>query len=237
MQFTQNTEASEERFFGGRIEKTGATTGMFIRAYEEESANTGSKCLHLDFISNAGEDGTIRIWYYSGGKDAEIEMGKNTIEGILMPLLKIPSLKSKPNDIIQVYDFNLGQTVDKKVTSFPQLCNKQIGVVWQRTVYKRNKQKDGEWFGVNVEAVRYFDAETKQTSSEKVKDLPATLLEKYLDKLPDLKVPKDLQEQYYAKEDAHIMNQAKSQPSAQTYMPGTNPTPTIDADYDDDLPF
>lgn len=241
MQFTVDKQAaSEERFFGGRISENGLKNGILIRVYKKVSDTALSEAIHFDFISDLGEDGSWDI-YYQCKDGSNNDIGISQIQGIILPLLGVDQPREKQNDIIQVYDYALKATIDKKVTSYPQLMNKRIGVVWQNEVFKSDRlMKNGSFYGTQFVPKKFCDAETRQTADEKIKGLPATLIDKYLKTLKDLNIPAKIKEGYLkeiGQEDEHIMNQAKSQPKAQSYIPGSSSSTSNNNDFDDDIPF
>jgi hypothetical protein len=200
---------------GGRINKTGAYTGFFTKAYEIVSAKTGSKAIHLEFVSDNGSSAAIDLWYWSGKTDALIDFQMDATVFPLLSLMGLKSLREKPNHSIEVWDFDVKGLVSKKFTAFPDLANKPIGVIFQMEEYQKNNGTLGE----QARAFRFFDAKTRQTAKEKANENDAVAVELLLADLPDVKRLSLLSTQIVNVQDAQIIQKAN------------------DFDFDDDIVF
>lgn len=229
MQFVQDKKASaSERFFGGKIDSTGLHNGHFLRAYKRLSSDSEAEFIHFDFMSDAGQDASFDICYKKRD-GSENEYGIADIQGLIMPLLGVESLKEKLNDVVQLWDVSVGAMADTKVTSYPQLVDKHIGIVFQAEVFKAKKpMKSGEYYGINFNPKKYCDADTKQTANEKINDSAASLIDTYLKTLKDLFIKSDLRDGYLAETGGFIEPEVKNKPDS----------PKLASDeFDEELPF
>lgn len=218
LSFTLDQDAVKgESFSGGRINDTGKYIGMALRAYEKVAAS-GSKAIHLDYISNEGKDGSIDIWHWSGkdgGKPVEFQV---KFLQTLMASLSLSKLEPKENVQIEVYDFESKGMVTKRVTAYPQLMNKQFGTVWQIEEYKKQKLEDGVYvdtgeLGERAICTRFFDAATGQTGKEKLEKTDPVAIDAYVETLPDVKRLKISGAQIVKAKDAQIIKQASDSSS------------------------
>lgn len=189
---------------GGRIETSGAYTGYFTKAYETVSERTGSKAIRLEFTADDGSFSTVDIWYWSGKNNDYIERSMNELVYPLMSLFELKTLREKPNHSIDVYDFDARGMVSKKFTAFPDLANKPIGIVFQMEEY----QKNNGGLGLQARALRFFDAETRQSAKEKMNNLPAKAVEALLEKLEPVKRLNLSAKQEVKAKDAQIIEKA-----------------------------
>ncbi|MFA6278403.1 MAG: hypothetical protein WC622_16770 [Pedobacter sp.] len=219
LSFTLDQDAvKSESFSGGRINTTGKYIGLALRAYEKVAAS-GSKAIHLDYISNDGKDGSIDIWHWSaknGGQPVDFQV---KFLQTLMASLGIANLTPKENTTIEVYDYDSKGMVSKRVTSYPQLENKQFGTVWQIEEYKKQKLEGtvyvetGE-LGERAVCLRFFDAETGKTGKEKLEKTDAVAIDAFVDDLADVKRLKLSPQQVIKAQDAQIVNQASNSNSS-----------------------
>ncbi|MFA5166766.1 MAG: hypothetical protein WC449_05775 [Candidatus Paceibacterota bacterium] len=185
--FTYSKEtAKEESFQSGPISKTGDYLGRITQAYETVSTG-GAVGLALDIVSDQGQRISHTIWHISKAGDT-LDFGVAAINS-LMSALSLRELKPKQNTIIQKWDFDTKSTKDVKVTGYPQLIDKHLGFVVQMVEYY--KWKDGhatDAVGERGEVIRFFDADTRQTSSEKADGIDAAILDAWLPSLPVVKM-------------------------------------------------
>jgi len=221
LSFTLDQNAvKSESFSGGRINATGKYIGLALRAYEKVAAS-GSKAIHLDYISNDGKDGSIDIWHWSaknGGQPVEFQV---KFLQTLMASLSIAELKPKENTTIEVYEYASKGMVSKRVTSYPQLENKQFGTVWQMEEYEKQKidETTGKYvstgeIGERAVCLRFFDAATGQTGKEKLEKTDAVAIDAFIDDLDDVKRIKLTPQQVIKAQDAHIVSQAANSNSS-----------------------
>lgn len=214
LSFTLDQDAvKSESFSGGRINTTGKYIGMALRAYEK-IADSGSKAIHIDYITNDGKDGQIDIWHWSGKNGGQPVEFQIKLLQTLMAALSIPKLEPKENVTIEVYDFDAKGMVSKRVTAYPQLINKQFGTVWQVEEYeKQEKDSTGKYVGTGeikerVNCTRFFDAATGQTGKEKLEKTDPVAIDAYVDTLPDVKRLKLSGAKIVKAQDAQIISKA-----------------------------
>ncbi|MDD3644368.1 MAG: hypothetical protein PHR19_02450 [Bacteroidales bacterium] len=197
--FTANkTDAQNESFSSGAI-KTGFHAGVITKAYERLSKSSAAKALHIDFMSFTGGFGSIDLWHTSG---AGVQVDKNgkplpAIAQInqLMALLGIESLTPNPNGKVEVYDWDSKSTVERRMTTYPQLVNKTIGTVWQTEEYKKQvdngdgKLVDASPLEIKERAVwlKFCDSQTRQSAGEFINGSEAKLIDQFLVGLDEVK--------------------------------------------------
>jgi hypothetical protein len=196
--FTANkTDAQNESFSSGAI-KTGFHAGVITKAYERLSKSSSAKALHLDFMSFTGGFGSIDLWHMSGLGVQTDKNGKPlpAIAQInqLMALLGIESLTPNPNGKVEVYDWDSKSTVERRMTTYPQLVNKTIGTVWQTEEYKKQEEKDGKWVDASTLEIKeravwlkFCDSQTRQSAGEFINGSEAKLIDQFLIGLDDVK--------------------------------------------------
>lgn len=218
MQFNVEEPKEVRIYIGGRIKEPGAYVGKFDRVYEHQS-ESGAVGLWFEFLSDKGE--SCR-WYLNTIKrdGSNNDIGYSEIQSQIMPLLGLKSLREKQNDTMSFWDYDIKAEVNRRVTSFPQLMNKEIGVFF--------KSEQNEYNGkVNIQFRPdfYFDPKTKQTAEEKHNNKPANVIVLKLDKLNNTPA--------YTK---NVEKKAESQPPTKTHNPETKDNFSYD-DFEDDIPF
>lgn len=182
MSFTRNDDnVKKESFGGGRISETGKYIGRFTQAYELISEKTGSKALHLDFISDSGESCSIDIWHWSAKSQSSMSFSLEFIDSLMacMGLTEIPEKVGQ----YEKYNFDLQANETVRGTVYPALLGGKIGVVFQMQEYEK---KDGS-VGQNAVAVKFFNAKTGQSGKETLLGEDAIQIDEYMAKLPQLK--------------------------------------------------
>jgi hypothetical protein len=167
-----------EKFSEG-ISETGAYVGMFDQVYRLVSEK-GSEAMVFTFKSEKGGRTNFTVWYKASNvkNNARIESGYESINSI-MASIGIRSIKGYEG-VVSVYD--KGMKVEKDLIVYPDLCDKDVGVVLQKELFTKNNGEDGYRFNF----ILSFDAKTRQTASEKVcKSSEAKKLEKVLATLKD----------------------------------------------------
>ena len=193
MQFTKNEASIRTTYNAGSIKNTGYHKGLFTKAYLRKSKSSDAEAIHLDFLSDKGQSGQIDIWYQRANGET-MERGESAIQG-LMAILEIDDLKEKKNDLVEQYNWDTRQVEQVRMTTYPQLLNKQIGTVWQVEEYlKQAKQDDGTYANAipleikeRAVFITFCDPETDQTAIEKLDDTPATDIDKMLDRMEPVK--------------------------------------------------
>jgi hypothetical protein len=159
----------------------------------------------------AAANGDTYIFMPSLDKNGK-ELSAFTSVNDLMILLDIDELTSKPGKV-KIYDFDLKQDVDQRKMVFSELLNQQIGIIFE--------MRDNTWNGKTTsrpEFAGFYDAETRQSSAEKLGESEAVAWQRNLD---------------YLTGDAHIIKQAVNQPSSPQNSAPLDPT----AGFNDDIPF
>ena len=192
------TEAQNENFSSGAI-KTGFHAGVITKAYERLSKSSAAKALHLDFMSFTGGFGSLDLWHTSG-LGVQVDKNGKPLPAIaqinqLMALLGIESLTPNPNGKVEVYDWESKTTVERRMTTYPQLVNKTIGTVWQTEEYKKQVDNgDGKWVDaspleITERAVwlKFCDSQTRQSAGEFINGSEAKLIDQFLVGLDEVK--------------------------------------------------
>ena len=205
-----------------KLTKTGAYTGHFTKVYEKSSKSSKSLALHIEFVADTGETANIDLWH-TGRNGDNLDKNGNNLNGFvqvmeLMTILELNDLRSKQAPV-DIWDWDLKQNVSTVVKAYPQLVEKQVGVVFQAVKNAKQVSVDGVWktayplqYFDNVEQIKFFNAETRQTAYETEHDIDAVEIDKIVDRLPDVKWPKEAQE-----EDKQIEKKAEIQQPTATY--------------------
>jgi hypothetical protein len=192
------THTQNESFSSGAI-KTGFHAGVITKAYERLSKSSSARALHLDFMSFTGGFGSIDLWHTSGLGVQTDKNGKPlpAIAQInqLMALLGIESLTPNPNGKVEVYDWDSKTTVERRMTTYPQLVNKTIGTVWQTEEYKKQVDNgDGKWVDASPLEIKeravwlkFCDSQTRQSAGEFINGSEAKLIDQFLVGLDEVK--------------------------------------------------
>lgn len=196
--FTANkTEAQNESFSSGQI-KTGFHAGVITKAYERLSQSSAAKAIHLDFMSFTGGFGSIDMWHTSAN-GVQVDKNGKPLPAIaqiqqLMALLGLENLQPFPNGKVEIYDWDSRSTVEKRMTTYPQLINKTIGTVWQTEEYKKQVQVDGKYVDAQpVELkeravwLKFCDSTTRQSAGEFINGTEAKLIDQFLVGLDEVK--------------------------------------------------
>ena len=218
MQFEAEQPEAVRVFLGGKITEAGAYIGTIEKAYDHV-AETGSVGIKFEFTSEQGQSAK---WYLNTIKrDGSMnEIGVAEIQKQLMPLLGIKVLKEKQNDTMSFYDYDLGSDVDKKVTSYPQIMNKRIGIFF--------KMEESSFNGKTTYQPRvdfYFDPDTNQTAEEKANNKPANTMVLKLDRLNNTPA--------YTK---HVEKKSETQQPTKTHIASSSQD-SFDDDFEDNIPF
>jgi hypothetical protein len=196
--FTSNKqEAQNESFSTGPL-KTGFHAGVITKAYERLSQSSAAKALHIDFMSFTGGFGSIDLWHTSGS-GLQVDKNGKPLPAIaqiqqLMALLGLENLQPNPNGKVEIYDWDLRASVEKRMTTYPQLVNKTIGTVWQTEEYKKQVQVDGKYVDASPIEIKerpvwlkFCDAQTRQSAGEFINGSEAKLIDQFLVGLDDVK--------------------------------------------------
>lgn len=144
--------------FANRIDKSDAYIGKFLRVWPVVSDEKGTHGVHFDFEAGDGGTSAFTVWTMNADKSQKY-FGYNMLMA-LMALMGVKALHPKKGKIDGYDDKN--KKIEKDGDTYPDLCNKSIGVVLQKELYNRDDGKEA--FRMNLLAS--FHPETKQTASE-----------------------------------------------------------------------
>jgi hypothetical protein len=136
----------------------GAYVGRIKQAYKKVSENTGTEGVHIDFVASAGGQQGFDLWTRKA--DGTKIFGQDQLQAI-MACLGLRGLESKAGKYTQ-RDFDAKADVEKEGELFPALCDKDIGLVFQKELI--TKQDGGDSHRMNIYGV--FRASDKLTASE-----------------------------------------------------------------------
>lgn len=115
---------------GSRINRTDKYQGVIKKA-EFVTSSKGTQGIEFEFVSDDKEETNFTIWTFKA--DGEPLFGKDKVNAILA-CLKTRTM-TPTEKMIEKYDFDLGQKVDKLCTVAPELENKRIGLLLQAEEY------------------------------------------------------------------------------------------------------
>ena len=173
---------SDEQF--SKITETGAYTGTFAQAMHIE-AKTGASGIEFNFIDDAGA--SCRFSLYTESSDGTKIFGHNMLMAV-MACMKIREI-SPVKMMHDIYNYDTKTQVKQNVEMYQQLIGIPIGVVLQSENYMHNGEQK-----TRMNAVRFFNARTRQTASEVLDSVETpkkldSLLSKLKDKKPSLNNP------------------------------------------------
>lgn len=163
--------------FANRLDATGMYIGKFTKA-ESLVTSKGSKGIRFEVeVPGAGK---ASFSLYTEKEDGSRIFGFNMVQG-MMYLFGLKTLKAVPGKV-QQYDEDLGKSVEVDGEVYPDLLNKNIGIVLQKELTSRKDGKDS--YRMNLALL--FHPDSKFTVSE-LKDRKAhpEKLEKLLKGLKD----------------------------------------------------
>lgn len=160
-----------------RIDQSAAYVGKFKVVHAFKSSK-GTEGLHFEFQSPGG--GSAGFDVYTRKEDGSVVFGMNQVQA-MMAILGLRGLRAVDGKF-EAYDFEEGKRVEKSGEVFPDLCDKDIGLVLQKEKYTKGNGQEG--FRMNLFGV--FHPVTKFTASE-LKERKSTpeKLEKMLRSLKD----------------------------------------------------
>lgn len=150
------TEARKADQTGSRITEMGKYIGRFTQA-EDITASSGTKGVALRFESNGQ---TANLSLYTTKTSGETIMGFQTLMAI-MTCLSLKNISPRPGTV-KAWDYDLKQDVDKQASVFPDLCNKDIGLLLETEDYAK---QDGST-GTRMVIAGVFRASDEFTASE-----------------------------------------------------------------------
>lgn len=139
----------------------GAYIGKFVSVEATTSEKKGTKGVKFAFTSPGSGNAEFTLW--TQGEDGTKYFGFDQLQG-LMFLMGVKSLKSVKGKVTAWVDNEKGQREQQEIDgfTFPDLCNKPIGVVFQQELYSTNKGATGSRLSLHGA----FQPETKLMMSE-----------------------------------------------------------------------
>ena len=163
-----------------RIMESGGYEGEFTMA-KETISRKGTQGVEFSFRGPSGEAKYLTLW--TQNKDGEQLYGMSVLNAI-MTCLKIRSV-NPVNQMINEYDFDAKQNVDKPAVVYPDFMNKPIGIVLQKEEYLNSSGIVKEKFNLFAS----YEDSTRKTALEILDNKPAERLDKLLATLHDKKLP------------------------------------------------
>ena len=169
--------ASKADDVASRIDTSAAYVGRFTDAHAIK-AKSDTEGIHFEFKSPGG--GSAGFDVYTRKADGTVTFGMNQVNAI-MAVLGLKGLKAQTGKF-EAYDATEGKRVETEGEVFPDLLDKDIGLVLQKERYTGNDNK--EKYRLNLYGV--FHPVSRLTASE-IKDRKQTpeKLEKMLRSLKD----------------------------------------------------
>lgn len=115
---------------GSRINRTDKYQGVIKKA-EFVTSSKGTQGIEFEFVSDDKEETNFTIWTFKA--DGEPLFGKDKVNAILA-CLKTRTM-TPTEKMVEKYDFDLGQKVDKLCVVAHELENKRIGLLLQAEEY------------------------------------------------------------------------------------------------------
>lgn len=168
MSYQLSKERALEADSSSNINTSGIYTGEITQAYEVTSKN-GAIGVKFDFKSPKGST-NFTLWTFS--KDGKPTFQIGFIDALLA-ILKTPKAQ-KVEGVIQEYDYQVKERVEKPAETFPVFC-KPITAVLQREEYV-NQNGDIK-FRLNLK--HFLNPETLQTAKEMYEKTEAEAYKSY----------------------------------------------------------
>jgi single-strand DNA-binding protein len=146
-----------------RIDTSAAYIGQFKLAHAMKSSK-GTEGIHFEFTSPGGGSASFDIW--TKKEDGTTVWGMNQLNA-MMSILGLRGLRAVEGEF-EAYDADSGKRVPTKGEVFPELCNKDIGLVLQKELYTKNDGKEGyrmNLFGIFHPVSRLTASELKDRKS------------------------------------------------------------------------
>lgn len=144
---------------GKWLTETGKYIGVIVSA-EDITANTGTRGMTLTLRADDGRE--TRQFIYTEKSDGELLTGFDLVMA-LMTCLKLRDIKPVPAKVKR-WDNDAKQEYVADGQVFPELANKRIGFLLQKTEEISRKNKNETAWSAKLVAV--FDANTELTASE-----------------------------------------------------------------------
>jgi hypothetical protein len=205
---------------------------MIMQAFMIETKK-GSIGLQLDLKTINGDNVNHVIYTWSGDKNQELSIGKKDVKDLVM-LLGLTDCKPQQNYTVEVYDFDLKETVKKQATAYPALYKKMVGVVFG------NREYNGK---IYPDVKAFYNPKTRQTLIEFLHEKEPIAVDALLNKLKGeslLTDPSDEKTRQTLIESSHDKPPAEVNALLDT-VKNNNKSEQLqnqnDFDFDDDIPF
>jgi len=150
------TAARKADSLGGSIKEIGKYVGIFTQA-EDIVSDSGTKGIALSFDANGQK---TRISLYTIMSDGKKIMGYDMVMAI-MTCLRVKNMNPVPGRV-KSWSYETNSEVEKQGNVFPELCNKQIGLLLETEDYLSKKQE----VKTRMVLKGVFEASTELTASE-----------------------------------------------------------------------
>lgn len=148
------------------IETSGAYVGVFTQA-KKRVAKTGTKGIEFSFEATDGAVARYMSLWVERANGERIPYSYGLLSGLMLCFgLKSISAESV---LSEEWDASLGTRVPTRIEAYPELINRQIGVVLQR--------EEHEWEGklkASMRIVDFFNPASRQTPAELLAGTGAT---------------------------------------------------------------
>lgn len=142
----------------GRIDSNGPYIGQFKDVHAIVSAQKKTEGIRFEFISPGGGACSFDLW--TRKEDGTAVFGMNYVNA-MMTIFGLRGLKTVTGKY-EAYDFDQGKRVEVEGEIFPDLMNKDIGLVLQKELYTKGDGKESFRMGL----FGVFQASTRLTASE-----------------------------------------------------------------------
>jgi len=143
---------------GGRIETSGAYVGHFTLA-KERTAKTGTKGIEFNFEAEDGRVARYLTLWLERANGERIEYPYSLLSA-LMACLDVKAIESTPATIDE-WNPAASMMMPTEAQTFPDLTNKQIGVLLQR----EERLWEGKTY-VSMKIVQFYDPTDRSTPAE-----------------------------------------------------------------------
>ena len=155
-----------------RIDTSAAYIGRFKNVFAVESSK-GTHGVTVEFQSPGGGSADFTLW--TEKEDGTKVFGWNQLQA-MMQILGLRGLRAVPGKF-EAYDADAGKRIEQDGEVFPDLLDRDIGLVLQKELYTKNNGQEG--YRMNLFGV--FHATSRLTASEiKERKVQPEKLEKML---------------------------------------------------------
>lgn len=153
---TNQARKADQR--GGTINETGKYIGQFTRA-EDITTDKGTRGIDFSFVGKDGRRARFALYTMKSGGE-RINIGHGFVMA-LMTCLKLKNIDPRACKV-KKWDQEANAEVDAEAQCFPDLMNRDIGVLLEAEEY----EKRGGGIGTRMVLAGVFQADTELTASE-----------------------------------------------------------------------